>query len=682
MIWFQLTVVGIAAGAFLALSGMGIVLTYKATGIFNFAHGAIGVLVAYVLFQLNSTWGVPVVLAALIALGVVAPGIGLFLERIVFRPLQRVGATTTEKLVATVGVLVATLGIIFLVWGAELRVGPAIFPLETAFSIGGVQVGWDDLGAVGLTLGVSAGLYYLFRFTHLGLEIRAVVDRPELAELASVNANRVAGIAWALGAVMAGMAGVLFATGALEPFRMTLFIIQTFAIAVVARLTNLPIALGTGIALGLAQAYLGHPAVHLFNADGVIGTTFEELKPNLPVVVLFAALLIYRRLDIVGETAERVQRLAAPVRTQSWQRTALLATLVGVGLLVLPAFLDVNGLARAQRFLAYSVIFASIVAVTGFSGQITLGQAGFAGVGAWGTAYATVNWGVPVIPAMFIGGGVALLAGLAAGWPALRRRGLFLGLTTLALGLLVYQAVLQNNSLIGGLASIDRPSLFGWTLDTPRAFYYYELVWVGLLLWFTRNLRAGRLGRALGAMRDSEEGARSVGIDLRNYKLFIFAASAFIAGIGGSLLTQQAEAFAPMTQFFPLESLFWFAVVVVAGVSSIFGAVLGAFIWVMLDVVLGTEGVSQFTIGIGALLLGRLPGGNLIGVLRWAGDRMTASGRRALAEARDEQKHPEVEIDPNAQWEPSDFADQVLAETGGNRERARERARTGSGGKR
>ncbi len=672
MIWFQLTVVGIAAGAFLALSGMGIVLTYKATGIFNFAHGAIGVLVAYVLFQLNSTWGVPVVIAAFIALGVVAPGIGLFLERIVFRPLQRVGATTTEKLVATVGVLVATLGIIFLVWGTGLRVGPAIFPAETAFSLSGVQVGWDDLGAVGLTLGVSAGLYYLFRFTHLGLEIRAVVDRPELAELASVNANRVAGIAWALGAVMAGMAGVLFATGALEPFRMTLFIIQTFAIAVVARLTNLPIALGTGIALGLAQAYIGHPAVHIFNADGVIGTTFEELKPNLPVVVLFAALLIYRRLDIVGESAERVQRLAAPVRTQSWQRTAVLATLVGVGLLVLPAFLDVNGLARAQRFLAYSVIFASIVAVTGFSGQITLGQAGFAGVGAWGTAYATVNWGVPVSASV-----VVWRAGLAAGWPALRRRGLFLGLTTLALGLLVYQAVLQNNSLIGGLASIDRPSLFGWELDTPRAFYYYELVWLGLLLWFTRNLRAGRLGRALGAMRDSEEGARSVGIDLRNYKLFIFGASAFIAGIGGSLLTQQAEAFAPMTQFFPLESLFWFAVVVVAGVSSIFGAVLGAFIWVMLDVVLGTEGVSQFTIGIGALLLGRLPGGNLIGVFRWVGDRMTASGRRALVEARAEQ-NPEIEIDPNAQWEPSDFADQLLAETGDDRERAR----TGSGGQR
>lgn len=674
--YLQLIVTGITRGALLSLAGMGLVLTYKATGVFNFAHGAIGVFVAYVLYGLNEQLGVPVGIAAPVALLIIGPGIGVLLERVVFRPLARQGATTTEKLVATLGVFVMLLGIVVVGWTGASRVGVKIVPATNLSLPGGIDMGYDDLANI-VMLGVaSAALWGLFRFTHLGTEIRAVVDRPGLAELASVNANRVAAIAWALGTAAAGLAGVMLTSrGALEPLQPNLVLLEVFAIAVVARLTSLPLAVGAGVVLLGAGTELLRE-VTLFGGEGFLGDSFDALKPNLSVVILFAALLIYKRLDVVGEAAERVARLAAPLRTSTAARTAAATVGVGATLVALPLFLDDNGLDRAHSFLAFGVIFVSIVAVTGFSGQITLGQAGYAGLGGWMAARIGNAWDVPVIPAMILGALVALVAGVLTGWPALRRRGLFLALTTLAFALLIYRFVLQNKDFAGGSDALQvaRPSLFGWSLEGPVAFYFFELACLGVMFLFARNLRSGRLGRALGAIRDSEDGARSVGIDLRAYKLFIFGASAFIAGIGGALLTQKAGVI-EAEQFFPLNNLFWFAAVVVAGVSSITGALLGAFIWVMLDIVLGTDGVSQLAIGLGAVLLGRLPGGSLMGVLRTVADRAETSARRVFEEARLRQREARArgrlpELTPLDVYAPSEFATKVLTENGRRRARA------------
>src|SRR5205807_868083 len=162
--WLSLILAGIGTGCIYSLAGMGVVLTYKATGIFNFAHGAIAMIVAYVLWQLNSEWHVSLAIAAPLTVLVAGPGIGLLLERIVFR------------------------------------------------------------------------------YTHLGTEIRAVVDRRELSELAAINANRVAALSWAMGAGLAGLTGVLLAPDGLDPVRLTLLVIETFSIAVVARLVSIPMA--------------------------------------------------------------------------------------------------------------------------------------------------------------------------------------------------------------------------------------------------------------------------------------------------------------------------------------------------------------------------------------------------------------------------------------------------------
>ena len=625
MFYLQLILAGIATGAIYSLSGMGVVLTYKATGVFNFAHGAVAMFVAYILFQLARQWHWPIAIAGPVVVVVIGPAVGILLERVVFRPLQRIGATTSQKLVATLGVFTILEGIAYAVWTGETRQGPSITPTRPLVFPGGLRMGANQLAIVILVAAVSVLVWLLFRRTHLGTEIRAVVDRRELAELASVNANRVAAVSWAMGTTLAGLAGVLLAPSGLDPAGLTLLVIETFSIAVVARLTSLPVAVGAGIViLGVVQSLLTQ--VHLFGGSGAVGTAFEQLKPNLSVVVLFVFLMAYRRLDVVGEEAVALVRTYVP-RPLGLRERNVWSGLVVVGLLVAPALLDpLTTMAYGQEMLALAIIFVSIVAITGLSGHITLGQAAFAGIGAFGSARLSNALHLPVIVGMIGGGLMAVVAGVIAGFPALRRKGLFLALTTLAFGLLIYNFVLQSTNFAGGYNGLQvrRPEMF----SGQRAFYYFELACLGLSVLLARNLRSGRLGRILGAMRDSEGGASSLGVDLRAYKLFIFGASAFLAGIGGALLAQKSQSYSAF-DFHPITaSLVWFTVVVVTRVDASSGGVIGAVVFVMLDVVLKRPGISELVIGLAALFLGRLPGGNLLGLLAWARERVVAAVRR------------------------------------------------------
>ena len=660
--FLSLALAGLATGAIYSLAGIGVVLTYRATGIFNFAHGAIAVLAAYLYWQMSGKdsdgWGWNVALAAVIAIVVVGVVIGLLLEIAVFRPLERSGASTVEKLVATVGAFVLLIGGVVYVWTARVRLPAPLFPTDPVHLHGQqLTIGFDYLMTVAVVGVICVLLYVLFQRTHLGTELRAVVDRRELASLAAINANGISALAWVMGAGFSALTGVLYAslTRSIAPFDLALFVIETYSIAIVARLRSFPIAALAGLALGVAQALLKDKWFQVWSGHGFIGETLNNMKPNLSVVVLFAFLLIYRKLDDSDEQTVAV-RVISRVHDHP-NRRLLLGVLTAAALVILPFRLDFVGFQYAHQMLALMIIFASIVAVTGFSGQITLGQTAFAGMGAFAAARAANEWNLPVVLAMVFGGLVAMVLGFLVGYPALRRRGLFLGLVTLAVALLCSRFVCESNQFAGttGL-QVVRPTLFGWSLDGDTAFYFYELVIVGLMLLLARNLRSGRLGRALAAMRDSEAGARSVGINLRTYKLFIFATSAFMAGIGGALLSEQARQFS-FQSFEPLFALFWFAAVVVAGVSTVYGAVVAAVLYVALDVLVGTDGASQALIGLTALVLGVLPGRSLLGVARYLSERVDASwehfrdtaARRAAARA-----HPVV-------YEPSPQARALMA---------------------
>src|SRR5436190_8973691 len=264
-----LAITGIGPGAIASLSGMGLILTYRATGVFNFAQGTIATLVGYIYWEMADKHHLPKGLAALIAVLVAGPAIGLILERVVFRPLDRRGASTSEKLVASLGLTVLVLGICVTIWSPQTRLASNFLPLAGHAPLepfgAQYQISYRTIGVVMLLVITSLALTALFRFTRLGTEIRAVVDKRQLAELAGVNANRVASLSWALGCGFAGLVGVLYASSvALDPYRTTLLVIDTFAIAVIARLRDLPTAVIAGIVLGIVQAMVG--AYHVSGA--------------------------------------------------------------------------------------------------------------------------------------------------------------------------------------------------------------------------------------------------------------------------------------------------------------------------------------------------------------------------------------------------------------------------------
>ena len=659
MIWLQLALAGVASGSIAALSGLGLVLTYRATGVFNFAHGAVAVFVAYLLWQANIAWHVPLVVAAPLAILVVGPGIGVVLERTVFRPLEVNRASTSEKLVATLGVFVVLVGLVITIWGPVAKSdSPDLFPETPVQFTPNLQMGANQLAGVVIVLVSGAALLALFRFTHLGTRIRAVVDRRQLADLTGVNANRVAALAWALGCGFAGLSGVLLAPQLeLDPYRLTLLVIDTFGVAVVARLTSMPLAVVSGIALGVVSSEMTrwNPAA-----------PFDALRPNLLVIALLVFLLVYRRLNERDEEYTGRGLVASGVGGERSLRGRLgFVTPAAVIAVAAPLALSGSDLASADQVIALAVVLLSITAVTGFTGNITLGQAGFAGLGA--LASARINSAgllfiprMPVIPAMLVAALLVGFLGAFAGYSALRRRGLFLGLTTLALGLVVYRFMFENPFFIARVR-VNRPNLFGLSFDGDRAFYWYALVILGLVLLVVDRMRRGRLGRVLAAMRDSETGARSIGLDLRAYKLAVFSVSASIAALGGALLAEQERGFVPL-HFDPFHSLFWFTAVIVAGASYLSGSVLAAVLFIGLNAAFG-DGVSTLVIGVLALFMSRMPRGIVGAVID-----MVRGGRapRRLTEvyvAGTRRPEPPDAVDVFPQ--PSEFALRVLEETRG-----------------
>ncbi len=663
MFYLQVALLGIIVGCVYALSATGVVLTYSATGVFNIAHFAIGLLAGYLGWQLNGVWGVPLLLTVPLVLLICGPLLGLVLERVVFRPLEERRASSSEKLVAALGVTVVVLAVINVVWGPGVQGTidqpvPRLFPLTT-FQIGSLIFDYEQVGTLLVTLAVAAGLYVIMRRTMLGVRIRAVVDRRELAQLSAVNADRVSQVAWALGSTLAALTGLIITQGTLEPTRIIFLGIETFSVAVVARLVSIPVALAFGFGvMGLGRSLLD--AFEPFGSQGAAAEAYQAVVTNLSSIVLFAALLVFRRLDEVGGDRSSGSGLVLASFGSRRRRRGFGTVVLAATFIAAPFVLDGADLRAGHTFLALAVIFVSIVAITGFSGHLTLGQASIAGLGAFATARFANSFDLPVLLAMVPGALVAVLAGLAAGYPALKRRGLFLGLTTLGLALIIDRFVFNEQLFQGGPGglTVARPALFGLDLGGDVAFWFYEAALLGLVLFVARNLRRGRLGRVLGAMRDSDVGAESVGIDLRRAKLFVFGVSSAMAGVGGAMLTQADQAW-DTTTFNPVLGLFWFTAVVVCGLSSTGGALLAAFGYVAIPRLLDLDIQSAVGIfGIGAVFIGRSSGGLVVALRRLA----DAVPRRLEEEYRRARQRRQP--DPAPLPVPSSFARRILQERG------------------
>ncbi|MEU3427921.1 ABC transporter permease subunit [Streptomyces gardneri] len=572
---YELTLAGLAVGSAAALTGIGLIVTYRATGVLNLAHGAVAMICAYVLRQLVVVWGWPLPLGALVTLLVVAPGIGLVLDRGVFRPLALLGSNPAQTLVASIGVFVLLVGGAALLWGVGARDDAPVLLGDDP---------WAQLAAV---VALACLVTAVTRWTRFGRELRAVVDNRPLAVLSGVDADRVAAAGWAFGSFTAGLTGVLLAPYVrLDPYGMPLLVIEVIAVAVIARMRSLPVAIVAAVAIGVAQAQMTrlHP-------EGWAGPLVQALGANLFVVALLVAALVLPGVGGKGRDALPPPPPTPPVPTLLWPA-------IGV-LFLLPLGFAGSDLHTAVQVPALAMILLSLVVVAGRGGQIALGQAAYAGLGALFTALLATA-GVPALLALGLAVPMVALAGLVTAWPAIRRHGLALALATLATGVAVSRFVLTQPYATAGL-SLGRPAGF----SDDRAFYALELVLLAGCLALVAALRRGRTGRALAALRDHEPGAEAAGVPVPALKLLAFVLGAALAALGGGLLGMGLRAFDPEA-YDPVRGLLWFAAVLVLGADSLLTPLVGAALLVTLDA--GPQaGTAAALIGLLATQSGRLP---------------------------------------------------------------------------
>src|SRR5947208_1895819 len=249
------TVVGLVTGCIYALIAAGLVVTYTTTGIFNFAHGAIGMFAAFTFWQLWQGWHVNAVLSLVLVLAVIAPAMGLVIERLLMRPLH--GASADIQIVVSLGLLLALVGAAQLIWDpSTFRHLPQFFS-GSGFPIGSVRVSWHQVVAVAATVVSAALLRLMFNRMRIGVAMRAVVDSPALLAMAGGRPARVQQLAWAIGCSLAALAGILIAP--ILQFNiilLTLLVVDGYAAAIIGRLRSLPIAIAGAIGIGLGQNYI------------------------------------------------------------------------------------------------------------------------------------------------------------------------------------------------------------------------------------------------------------------------------------------------------------------------------------------------------------------------------------------------------------------------------------------
>ncbi|GAA12967.1 branched-chain amino acid ABC transporter permease/ATP-binding protein [Gordonia alkanivorans] len=582
-------VLGLGNGAVFAALGLALVMTFKSSGVVNFATGAVALYAAYTyafLRQgelLNPIPGFPttislgsdvgVAVAVLISV-VIAAILGIILYLLVFRPMR--AAPALAKAVAAIGLMLVIQALIALRVGENTpSVGP-IFKVDT-FKIGSSAVPTDRLllAVVIVGLAICAGL--VLRYTRFGVATEAAAESEKGALVTGLSPDRIAIANWALSSATAGLGGVLIAPIVpLNPVAYTMFIVPALAAALVGNFTAISVTVGAGLVIGMLQS----EATKLQATwDWMPDAGVAEAVP----LILIVGFLLLRGQPLPGRGAVIRQDLGRSPRPEH----LLVPGIIGVVVAVI-ALLATSGSLRLAVIatMIYGIIALSQVVVTGYAGQVSLAQLTLAGVGAYALSRLTENLNLPFPLAPLLAACAAMVIGVIVGLPALRVRGLPLMVATLALAVFCEAFWFRNPSLNGGLqgAPVDSPSIFGIDLGIgagegyPRlAFGILCLVVLTVVAYGVAALRRSGLGASMLAVRANERSAAAAGINVGVTKLFAFAIASFLAGLGGALLAYQ-QTLATAGAYAVFAGIGLFAVTYVAGVTSISGAILAGVI--------------------------------------------------------------------------------------------------------
>ncbi len=612
----RFTIVGVVNGAVYAIAASGLVVTYTTSGIFNFAHGALGMVLAFAFWELSVNQGLPVILSLIIVLGIIAPLLGVVLERVLFRRLSK--APVAVSLVVTVGLLVMLLGAAQTIWPPESRVLPDFFPGEQIRALG-IVITYHQLTIILIGIAVAFGLRLLLFNTRLGVAMRAVVDDPDLAAQNGILPERVAASSWAIGVVLAGIAGILLAPAlTLDQIGLTLLVVNGYAAAILGRLRNLPLTYGGALIIGLIQSYLIWAAGDFSFGAGWLGNNdlLNELNPIVPVLFLFAVLVFLpqARLTagrIVGAARPRVPDLSSSLRS--------------AGIFVVVAFAasfllsDIRML-DASVGLVLGMVMLSLVLLTGYGGQIALCQFSFVGIGALVMGKLFVDGQLlGVVVAALITGAVGALVAI----PALRLQNLYLALVTFAVALFADEIVFDHPNAFdsGGNIFYEGMALGPLELSGGRTRFLVAAIGFAGFGVLVLAIRRGPFGRRLAALSDSPAASATLGMNLLTVKATVFAVSAAMAGAAGALYGP-IRGSAGSLDFNVVRSLFVFLLATIGGITTVTGAFIGGVVFTALPIIqeewLGDDiQLEGLFIGIGAIVVSRSPNGFAGVLLGW-----------------------------------------------------------------
>ncbi len=556
----RFALLGLGLGSLYSLASQGLMVIYRGSGVLNFAHGAIGMVGAYVQWEVKSN-GNSVAVAWAAGL-LVCAAIGALTHLLIMRRLRR--ASPLARIVATLGVLIVLQAGAVLRYGSTITFVTSELPVKVLHPFD-ITISIDRFILVGIAAVLSAALWALYRYTHFGIATTAVAENQRAASAVGLSPDWIATVNWALGSALAGAAAILIAPIVqLQVATMTNLVLAALATALVASFRSFPIAFAAGMLIGIGQTEL----TRYVKTPGVAN--------SLPFAVIILWMLL--RGQALPLRDYFLQRL--PAVGSGRAHPIAIAVVGAVTALVILAVPTRWQDAFVTTF-AMGFVLLSVVVITGYAGQLSLGQFALAGFGAWVAGRLVDAGGWPFWLALVAGVVATVPVGVLFAIPAVRARGINLAIVTLGMGTAMELMIFNNGDLVGGFAGtqVGRPSLFGWDINAtshPGRYAIVCMVVLALVSLMVASMRRGRSGRRLLAVRTNERAAAALGISVPGAKIYAFAVSAGIAAIGGVLLAFRKDVILYNSEFTNFTSILAVAWSFIGGIGYLLGPIFGA----------------------------------------------------------------------------------------------------------
>lgn len=566
----RFALLGLGVGALYAFASQGLIVIYRGTGVLNFSLGATAIAGVFLQWELEYEQGWPFLPAALLGI-TLSSVLGVLTHWMIMRPLRR--ASSLIRVIATLGVLVTIQAGVVIRYDSNPRQVESWLPTDRITLYSDVAITADRLILLAISSASAFLLWLMYRSSQFGLATEAVSESERSASAVGISPNKVAVINWALGSAIATVAGILVVPIiTLQVTAMTGLVLAALAAALVADFRSFPLATAAGLVLGIGQTLVGRFADQ------------QGLGPSLPFLVIIVFLVFRgRSLPLRDYFLRELPMIGNGRMSWDWLIFAC-GAVVFIMLTKETKWIDAFTVS-----LGVAIVLLSIVVLTGYAGQLSLAQYSMAGFGAYVAGRLVAVFEIPFVLGLVAGVVAAVPLGILFGLPAVRTRGINLAIVTLGLGTTMELMLFRNRDYTGGVqgTQVGNPDLFGYDIGSithPERYGIFVLVMAVFAVWVVANVRRGRSGRRLIAVRTNERAAAALGIDVMMAKLFAFSLASAIAALGGILLAFRLSSISYQS-FTNVTSITFVGLALLGGVGYLLGAFVGS--------TMATAGFSQ-----------------------------------------------------------------------------------------